>query len=122
MDEDGNVVYRGRYKAIIKSGGENISEREVEVLLEELPSIKSVQVIGVPDKEWGQAVTAVIEVKEGVSLGKDDVIEFCRNKMARFKIPKNVLFIERNNWPLLGAGKVDKVSLKKWAVSKLKRN
>ena len=120
MDEHGNVVYRGRYKMMIKSGGENVSEREVEVLLEELPGVKSVQVIGVPDKKWGDAVTAVIEVEQGVSLIQDDVIEFCRDKMARFKIPKNVLFMDGNNWPLLGAGKVDKISLKEWAVSKLK--
>ncbi|MCK5609957.1 hypothetical protein KAR91_49245, partial [Candidatus Pacearchaeota archaeon] len=75
---------------------------------------------GVPDKKWGQAVTAVIEVEQGISLIQDDIIGFCRDKMARFKIPKNVLFIDGNNWPLLGAGKVNKISLKEWAVSKLK--
>jgi len=119
MDEDGNVVYRGRYKMMIKSGGENVSEREVEVLLEEMSGIRSVQVIGLPDKKWGEAVTAVIELEEGASITIGDVVEFCRDKMARFKIPKNVLFIEGRDWPLLGAGKVNKISLKEWATSKI---
>jgi len=119
IDADGNVVYRGRYKMMIKSGGENVSEREVEVLLEEMPGIRSVQVIGVPDKKWGEAVTAIIELEEQANLTRDNVVEFCKDKMARFKVPKNVLFIKGNEWPLLGAGKVNKIKLKEWAISEI---
>jgi len=116
MDEKGNVYYRGRYKMMIKTGGENVSEREVEIFLEGIPCLKSVQVIGLPDKKWGEAVTAVIEVEPGTTLTKEDVIAFCKGKIAGFKIPKHVLFINGADWPLLGAGKVNKGELKEWAA------
>jgi len=122
MDEKGNVTYRGRYKMMIKSGGENVSEREVEVFLETISGIKSVQVLGVPDPNWGEAVTAIIELESGTNLTKESVIDFCKNKMARFKIPKNVLFIDGKDWPLLGSGKVNKIQLKEWAKKKLGLN
>jgi fatty-acyl-CoA synthase len=104
---------------MIKTGGENVSEKEVEVFLETIPEIKTVQVIGVPDPNWGEAVTAVIELERGRSLTKESVIEFCRNKIARFKVPKNVIFIDGQEWPLLGSGKVNKLQLKEWAIKKL---
>jgi fatty-acyl-CoA synthase len=116
MDEKGNLAYRGRYKMMIKTGGENVSEREVEMFLEGLPGIRSVQVIGLPDPTWGEAVTAVIEKSAGAELTKEEVIDYCKGKIAGFKIPKKVLFIEESQWPLLGAGKVDKNKLKKWAA------
>lgn len=119
MDEKGNVTYRGRYKMMIKTGGENVSEREVEVFLETIPGIKSVVVVGVPDPNWGEAVTAVIELESAASLTKENVREFCKNKIARFKIPKNVLFIDGRDWPLLGSGKINKIHLKEWAIKKL---
>jgi len=118
MDEAGHVIYRGRYKMMIKSGGENVSEKEVEILLEQMAGVRSVQVVGVPDKKWGEAVTAVIELENGASITMNDVVEFCNDKIARFKVPKNVLFIEAGDWPLLGSGKVDKRSLKEWAATR----
>jgi len=116
MDDKGSVYYRGRYKMMIKTGGENVSEREVEIFLEGIPGLKSVQVIGLPDEKWGEAVTAVIEVEPGTTLKKEGVVAFCKGKIAGFKIPKNVLFINGPDWPLLGAGKVNKGELKEWAV------
>ncbi|MBU2547827.1 MAG: AMP-binding protein [Proteobacteria bacterium] len=119
MDEKGNVVYRGRYKMMIKSGGENVSEREVEIFLESLPGVKSVQVIGLPDDKWGEAVTAVIEPDPGADLTREAVVEYCRDRIANFKIPKHVLFFTQEEWPLLGAGKVSKIELKKMALDRL---
>jgi len=119
LDEKGNVYYRGRYKMMIKSGGENVSEREVEMFLEGLTGVKSVQIIGVPDKTWGEAVTAIIEPDEKITMKKDDVINYCKGKIATFKIPKYVLFIKGSEWPLIGPGKVDKKQLKQWALKNL---
>lgn len=119
MDEQGNVIYRGRYKMMIKTGGENVSEREVEVFLETIPGIKAVAVIGIPDTKWGESVTAIIEAEPGADLTKEKIAEFCKNKIARFKIPKNVLSMDGNNWPVLGSGKLDKNKLKEWARGKL---
>ncbi|MDQ7785182.1 MAG: AMP-binding protein [Desulfomonilaceae bacterium] len=118
-DEDGFIVYRGRFKMMIKTGGENVSEREVEIFLEGISGIKSVQVIGVPDEKWGEAVTAIIESETGIDLTKEKVLEHCQGKLAKFKIPKHLLFIKESEWPLLGVGKVDKRTLKKWALDQL---
>lgn len=119
LDEKGNLYYRGRYKMMIKTGGENVSEREVEMFLEGLPKIKAVQVIGVPDARWGEAVTAIVEPVQSVSLSKEEIIDFCKGKIASFKIPKNVLIAESINWPITPTGKVDKKALQRWAVEKL---
>lgn len=104
---------------MIKTGGENVSEKEIEIFLEGMPGVKSVQVIGVPDEKWGEAVTAVIEVEAGANLTKNGLVDFCRDKIAGFKVPKNVLFIDGPDWPLLGAGKVNKIELKQWAIEQL---
>jgi fatty-acyl-CoA synthase len=118
-DEEGFVYYRGRFKMMIKTGGENVSEREVEVFLEGIPGIRTVQVTGVPDEKWGEAVTAVIELEPGVDLNQEKLLQSCQGKLAKFKIPKNVLFIKGSEWPLLGSGKVDKRMLKNWVVERL---
>ena len=122
MDEKGNVTYRGRYKMMIKTGGENVSEREVEVFLETIPGIKTVAVIGIPDPKWGESVTAIIEAEPGADLTKEKIAEFCKNKIARFKIPKNVLMMDGQDWPVLGSGKLDKNKIKEWARKKLDLN
>jgi fatty-acyl-CoA synthase len=119
LDEKGYVYYRGRYKMMVKTGGENVSQREVEIFLEGIPGVKSVQVIGVPDAKWGEAVTAVIEPEPGTGLTEEDVKAFCRGKISRYKIPKHVLFVRGADWPLLGAGKVNKIALKEMAVKRL---
>jgi fatty-acyl-CoA synthase len=118
-DDEGFIIYRGRFKMMIKTGGENVSEREVEVLLEGISGVRAVQVIGVPDEKWGEAVTAVIELEPGVDLNQEKLLERCQGKLAKFKIPKHVLFIKGSEWPLLGAGKVDKRILKNWAIDRL---
>lgn len=120
LDEKGNVYYRGRFKMMVKSGGENVSEREVEIFLEGMPGVKSVQVVGVPDEKWGEAVTAVFELEPGKSIEKESVNAYCKGKIAKFKIPKNVLQIAGSEWPLLGAGKVNKIVLKEWAIEQIK--
>ena len=119
MDEQGNLAYRGRYKMMIKTGGENVSEREVEMFLEGLAGVEAVQVLGLPDDQWGEMVTAVIQPAAGVELTREDVLEYCRDKIARFKIPKYILFIGPGEWPLLGAGKVDKLRLREMAAEKV---
>ncbi|MBW1817622.1 MAG: AMP-binding protein [Deltaproteobacteria bacterium] len=119
VDENGSVYYRGRYKMMVKTGGENVSQREVEIFLEGMPGVKSVQVIGVPDEKWGEAVTAVIELEPGADMTLEDVVAFSRGNIARFKVPKHVLFIQGEEWPLLGAGKVNKIALREIAVARL---
>jgi fatty-acyl-CoA synthase len=120
MDSRGYLYYRGRYKQMVKTGGENVSQREVEALLEGHPDIQSVQVIGLPDEEWGEAVTAVVQTRSGRDLTLEEVKEFCRRRVAGFKIPKKVLNIQEAEWPVTLVGKIDKIRLRCWALGKIR--
>jgi fatty-acyl-CoA synthase len=119
MDSRGYLYYRGRYKQMVKTGGENVSQREVEALLESHPDIQSVQVIGLPDEEWGEAVTAVVQTRSARDLTVEEVKEFCRGRVAGFKIPKKVLNIQEAEWPVTRVGKIDKIKLRSWALGKI---
>jgi len=94
-DEEGYLWYAGRMpeKELIKPGGENVYPAEVEKAVLEHPAVKEVSVIGVPDKQWGEAIKAVCVLKEGMALVEGDLIEFVACKIARFKKPKHVVFV-----------------------------
>jgi len=119
LDARGYLYYRGRYKQMVKTGGENVSQREVEVFLEGHPDIQAVQVIGLPDEEWGELVTAVVQTQSGQALSLEQVKQYGRGKLAGFKIPKRVLIIQEQEWPVTRVGKVDKIQLRRWAMEKL---
>ena len=99
IDKRGYLYYRGRYKHMVKTGGENVSQREVEIFLEGHPDIQAVQVIGLPDVQWGEAVTAVIQTRSGRDLSLEEIKEFCREKLSGFKIPKRVYNIRERSGP-----------------------
>ena len=86
--------YFGFKADMIISGGENISPSEIENQIMEHPAVREVAVIGQPDENWGDAVTAVIVLIEGMTVMEEEIKEFCRNKLARFKIPKFVDFVD----------------------------
>ncbi len=109
-DEDGNYRITGRIKDMIIRGGENIYPREIEEFLFQLPGIKDVQVAGIPSKRYGEAVGAFIILHEGVDMHESDVREFCKNRIARYKIPKYIFFIKE--FPMTGSGKIQKFKLK----------
>lgn len=94
LDEDGYVYVYDRVKDMIISGGENVYPAEVESAMFGHPAIADVAVIGVPDDKWGEAVKAVVVLKEGQSASSDDIISFTREKIAAYKSPKSVDFIE----------------------------
>ena len=94
VDEEGYITVVDRKKDMIKSGGENVASREVEEKIYQHPDIAEVAVIGLPDPYWVEAVTAVIVVKQGHSLDEKTVTEYCKSRMAHFKVPKRVVFVE----------------------------
>ena len=118
MDSQGYLYYRGRYKQMVKTGGENVSQKEVEVFLEGHPDIQSVQVIGLPDEEWGESVTAIVQTRSGKDLSLEEVRIFCKGNLAGFKIPKRVMNISEQDWPVTRVGKVDKIQLRRWVMEK----
>jgi fatty-acyl-CoA synthase len=119
LDEKGNLYFRGRYKMMVKSGGENVSQREVEIAIEENTDVRNVQVIGLPDPLWGEAVTAIIEMHPGRAGDPQKIIDFCRKRLAKFKVPKKILFVNSEEWPITMTGKIDKFKLKEIALKKL---
>lgn len=110
-DEDGRVAFRGRYKDMLKVGGENVAALEVESFLSGHPEVRHVEVVGVADGRFGEVVAAIVERQVGSSLREEDVIAFCQGRIARFKVPKYVRFVESDDWPM-SATKVNKVALR----------
>jgi len=94
LDEDGYLFIHDRVKDMIISGGENIYPAEVESAVYGHPSVAEVAVIGVPDEKWGEAVKAVVALKPGAVADPDDIIAFARTRIAGFKAPKSVDFID----------------------------
>ena len=109
IDEKALIFFMGRIKNVIRSGGENISPEEVENFIFQNQKVKHVEVIGLPDEKWGQRVVACIELKEGVNATPEEIISFCKERIANFKVPKEVYFI--TDWPMTGSGKVQKFKL-----------
>lgn len=114
-DEAGNYRITGRIKDMIIRGGENIYPREIEEFLYKLDGVKDVQVAGIPSPKYGEAVGAFIILKEGSPLQESDVQDFCRNKIARYKIPKYIFFVQE--FPMTGSGKIQKFKLKELGVA-----
>jgi long-chain acyl-CoA synthetase len=95
FDEEGYLYYAGRMpeKELIKPGGENVYPAEVEKVVLEHPLVEEVSVIGVPDKQWGEAIKAVCVLKQGESLEAGELIEFVASRIARYKKPKHIDFV-----------------------------
>ncbi len=100
----------GRIKDMIIRGGENIYPREIETFLHNLPQVEMVEVVGLPDKKYGEVVSAFIKLKVGQSLCEEEVQEFCRGKISRYKIPKYVFFVD--DFPKTASGKIQKFKLR----------
>ena len=110
IDEDGMVSIQDREKDIIISGGENVSSIEVEDVLYDHPDIAKAAVIPTPSEEWGEAVTALVVTKPGADLTIQDVKEFAGERLARYKIPKLVEFVDE--LPETATGKIQKYQLR----------
>lgn len=109
-DDDGFVFVSDRLKDMIISGGENIYPAEVEQAITELEAVESVAVIGVPDEKWGEVPRAVILLRDGAQLTGDDVRAHLEGRLARYKIPKTVAFV--NDMPRTASGKIRKTELR----------
>ena len=113
MDEEGYFYVTGRIKDMIIRGGENIYPKEVEDFLYTCPGISDVQVIGVPSQKYGEQPGAFIIRKEDSDLTEQDVLDFCKGKIAWYKTPKYIAFVDE--FPLNAAGKIMKYKLREIA-------
>jgi len=110
MDEDGYIYLAGRTDDMIIRGGENISPEEVENVLHSHPKVEEAAIIGVPDPEWGQEPRAVVVLKKGEMAKPEEIIEFCRSRLAGFKRPRSVVFV--SSLPRNPMGKVLRKNLR----------
>ncbi|NDW10884.1 AMP-binding protein [Dysgonomonas sp. 520] len=117
-DENGYLRVTGRIKDMIIRGGENIYPREIEEFLYHLEGVKDIQVAGIPSPKYGEQVGAFIIQQEGANLKPEDVTDFCRGQIARYKIPKYIFFVD--SFPLTGSGKIQKFKLKDIGLELLK--
>ncbi len=117
MDAQGYCKITGRIKNMIIRGGENIYPREIEEFLYRHPKISDVQVYGVPDLKYGEQVMAAIKLKEGESCTADEIREFCKGEIARYKVPRYVTFVE--SYPMTASGKIQKFKLREQAIADL---
>ncbi|MCL2276662.1 MAG: AMP-binding protein [Treponema sp.] len=109
-DQNGNFKVTGRIKDLIIRGGENISPKEVEDFLYTIPGVKDAQVAGIASEKYGEEVGAFIILKPDSALTEEDVRDYCRDKIGRFKIPRYVFFVD--SYPQTGSGKVQKYLLR----------
>ncbi|HEV2431821.1 MAG TPA: acyl-CoA synthetase, partial [Burkholderiales bacterium] len=114
MQPDGYVKIKDRSKDIIISGGENISSLEVEDVLYRHPAVLAAAVVARPDPKWGEAPCAFVELKPGSKATEQEIIDFCRGQMAKFKAPRAVVFGEL---PKTSTGKIQKFVLREKAKS-----
>jgi fatty-acyl-CoA synthase len=114
MQPDGYVKIKDRSKDVIISGGENISSIEVEDTLYRHPAVMGVAVVATPDAKWGEVPCAFVELREGASATAEELMEFCRERMARFKVPKHFIF---EALPKTSTGKIQKFVLRDKAKS-----
>lgn len=119
-DARGYLYFVDRKKDMIKSGGLNIYSKEVEEVLAQHPKIAEAVVIGVPDEKWGETVKAVVVVKEGEKLSAEEVIQFCRERLASYKKPTSVAFVNALPKTKFG-GKVLKRELREMFIKKVKQ-
>jgi len=117
MDHQGYVRITGRIKELIIRGGENIAPKEIEDLLRGNPKIVDVYVYGVPDERLGEEIAAAIKLKEGETATTDEIRQFCDGKIARFKIPRLIRFVD--SFPMTASGKVQKFKLRENHVAEL---
>jgi fatty-acyl-CoA synthase len=117
IDKNGYIRITGRLKDVFMPGGLNVSPEEVENILFTHPKIKQVAVVGVPDPVMGEVGMAFVELKEGETATEKEIIEFCRDKIANYKIPKYVRFV--HEFPMTSTGKIQRFMLRKQVTEEM---
>tara|TARA_B100000676_G_scaffold309521_1_gene373295 strand:- start:3284 stop:4933 length:1650 start_codon:yes stop_codon:yes gene_type:complete len=117
MDDDGYANIVGRIKDMVIRGGENIYPREIEEFLYTHPDIADAQVVGVPDSKYGEELLAAVQLRDGATLNDDEVRQYCRGKIAYYKIPRYVQFV--SEYPMTVTGKIQKFKLREDAIEEL---
>lgn len=120
LDEHGYCTIVGRVKDMIIRGGENIYPKEIEEYLRKMPGVHDVQVVGIPDPKYGEETVALIKLSEGSDMQPNDVLAFCKNKIAHYKVPKFVKFVA--GFPTTVTGKQQKFKMRDDLINEQKHH
>ena len=116
LDENGHMMFHGRFKDMLKVGGENVAAAEIEALLARHPAVKLAQVVGIPDPKYAEVPSAFIELKPNAQATEAELIEFCRGEVSGFKVPRHIRFV--SEWPM-STSKIQKFQLRNALVKEL---
>lgn len=117
MDDEGYITISGRIKDLIIRGGENISPKEIEDFLYTYPNILDVQIIGVPSEKFGEEVMAWVKIRKGFEITEDELLNYCKGRIAHYKVPKYWKFVDE--FPMTISGKIRKVEMREISVKEL---
>ena len=118
FDESGHIMFHGRTKDMLKVGGENVAAAEIESMLQSHPAVKLAQVVGIPDDRYAEIPAAFVEVAEGARVTESELIDHCRGKLASFKLPRYIRFVD--SWPM-STSKIQKFKLRDELVTELQQ-
>jgi len=116
FNQDGQIMFHGRTKDMLKVGGENVAAAEIESMLQGHEAVKLAQVVGIPDPRYVEVPAAFVELADGASATEAELIDFCRGKLAGFKLPRHIRFVE--SWPM-STSKIQKFRLRTQLVDEL---
>lgn len=119
LDEDGYIELLGRSKEQYKVSGENVSPKEVEDVINKHPAVAQAYVVGVKDPATVETGAAFIELRPGQTCTRHEIVDYCHQHLARFKVPRHVWFVTAAEWPLTGNGKIQKFRLREMAEDRL---
>ncbi|WP_449389394.1 AMP-binding protein [Chryseobacterium lineare] len=117
MDDDGYITISGRIKDLIIRGGENISPKEIEDFLYTYPNILDVQIIGIPSEKFGEEVMAWVKVRKGFNVTEEELVDYCKERIAHYKVPKFWKFVD--DFPMTISGKIRKVEMREISIREL---
>jgi acyl-CoA synthetase (AMP-forming)/AMP-acid ligase II len=116
LDEHGTIMFHGRYKDMLKVGGENVAAAEIEALLGRHPAVKLAQVVGIPDAKYAEVPAAFVELKPDAAVTEAELVAYCKREVAGFKVPRLVRFV--GEWPM-SSSKIQKFKLRQALVAEL---
>ncbi len=119
LDADGTLMFHGRFKDMLKVGGENVAAAEIEACLQRHPAVKLAQVVGIPDVRMVEVAAAFVELRPNAAATDQELIDFCRREIAGFKVPRVVRFVRE--WPM-STSKIQKFRLRDELIAELKLN
>ncbi len=109
FDADGQIIFHGRIKDMLKVGGENVAAAEIESQLTRHPAVKLAQVVAIPDPRLREVSAAFIEIHSGSDVSEQELVDFCHGEIASFKIPRHIRFV--TEWPM-STSKIQKFRLR----------